>query len=336
MNKLDNNQLNIGIVGYGTMGNLRYRVMKEVGGCSVLKICDVTSVDCPNDVEFTTNYLDIINDKNINCIFVCTPNFLLKDLVVSGLNSGKHVFCEKPPGRTLRELNEMIEAENNNPSLKLMFGFNHRHHDSIMHAKGLIDSGKYGRLLWMRGRYGKSVNEDFFKTWRANKKLAGGGILLDQGIHMLDLFVMMAGNFDEVKACVSNLYWHLDIEDNVFAIYKNSKNGIVASLHSTMTQWRHLFSFEIFLERGYITINGLLTNSGTYGEEAMSIVENRSTAPAATWTKEEEIKYKVNNSWCSEVEMFFKAIKDDTEIPIGNSKDAWKLMKLIEMTYLQR
>ena len=336
MKKSEDRRLNIGIIGYGVMGKIRYHAMKEIGGCNILKICDVAPVECPKDVEFTTNYMDIINDKNINCIFVCTPNFLLKELVVGGLYSGKHVFCEKPPGRNLRELDEMIEAENNAPGLKLMFGFNHRHHDSVIHAKKLIDSGKYGRLLWMRGRYGKSVDKNFFKTWRADKKLAGGGILLDQGIHMLDLFVMMAGNFDEVKAHVSDLYWHLDVEDNVFALYRNSKNGVVASLHSTMTQWRHLFSFEIFLEKGYITINGLLTNSGTYGEEAMSIAENRSVAPAATWSKEEDVKYKVNNSWRSEVKMFFKAIKDDTIISVGNSKDAWKLMKLIETTYAER
>src|SRR5690606_1222943 len=111
-------------------------------------------------------------------------------------------------------------------------------------------------------------------TWRAKKDLAGGGILLDQGIHMLDLFLYLGGSFDQVHAFVSNLYWKLEgIEDNVFAIMKNSRSGMVASLHSTMTQWRHLFSLEIFLESGYMVLNGLKTSSGTYGEEVLTIAK---------------------------------------------------------------
>lgn len=156
---------------------------------------------------------------------------------------------------------------------------------------------------------------------------------MDQGIHMVDLFIMMSGGFDKVKADVSNLYWKQDIEDNVFAIYKNTKTGVVASLHSTMTQWRHLFSLEVFLENGYMVINGLKTSSGTYGEEVLSVAKNRSTAPAATWQDEEHITYSVNNSWASEVGHFFSAIKNDEEIKIGSSHDALELMNLIDMTY---
>jgi predicted dehydrogenase len=217
-----------------------------------------------------------------------------------------------------------------------MYGFNHRHHDSVLKAKEMIDSGQYGSLLWMRGRYGKSVDKNFFNNWRASKELAGGGILIDQGIHMLDLFLMFAKEFDDVKAFVSNLYWKLDIEDNVFAILKNSKTGVVASLHSTMTQWRHLFSLELFLEKGYIVINGLLTSSGTYGKEILSYAKNRSTAPAATWDDEERIEYKINNSWENEINMFFDAINNKNKIQIGNSLQAFELMKLIDRIYLNK
>ena len=118
---------------------------------------------------------------------------------------------------------------------------------------------------------------DYFNTWRANRELAGGGILIDQGIHMLDLFLYLGEGFDEVHAFVSSLYWKLPgIEDNVFAILRNSKTGQAASLHSTMTQWRHLFSFEVFMERGYMVLNGLKTPSGTYGAEKLSVAKNRS------------------------------------------------------------
>ena len=199
--------------------------------------------------------------------------------------------------------------------------------------KKLIDSGKYGKVLWLRGRYGKSTDKTFFETWRAKKELAGGGILLDQGIHMLDLFLMLGGDFDKVQADVSNLYWKLDIEDNVFAIYKNSQTGVVASLHSTMTQWRHLFSLEVFLEKGYLVLNGLKTSSGTYGDEVLSIARNRTTAPAATWKDEEHITFLTDISWTSEVNHFIEAIQNDLPIQIGSSAHALAVMKLIDKTY---
>jgi len=127
----------------------------------------------------------------------------------------------------------------------------------------------------MRGRYGKSVDQSFYDQWRANPEHSGDGILLDQGIHMLDLFLHLhEGAFDQVEAFVSNLYWKMAIEDNVFAILKDSESGVVASLHSTMTQWRHLFSLEVFLSTGYMVLNGLKTSSGTYGDEVLSIAKN--------------------------------------------------------------
>ena len=130
-----------------------------------------------------------------------------------------------------------------------MYGFNHRHHASISYMKEEINKKTLGRVLWMRGRYGKSVDESFYNNWRSKKKYSGGGILIDQGIHMLDLFLYLGGDFDKVHASVSNLYWNLDVEDNVFATLENSKTKLAASLHSTMTQWRHLFSLEIFLRK---------------------------------------------------------------------------------------
>ena len=144
---------------------------------------------------------------------------------------------------------------------------------------------------------------------------------------------MFGGKFDSVKADVSNLYWKLDVEDNVFAIYKDSETGIVASLHSTMTQWRHLFSLEIFLEKGYMVLNGLKTSSDTYGDEKLSIAKNRTTAPVATWEDEEHITFETDVSWISEVNHFIDAIENDSPVQIGNSSHALDVMKLIDKTY---
>lgn len=333
------NNVNIGIIGFGVMGKIRFDTIKSIGRkYHVTSICDTSTEPDMHlkDIKLTVDYNDILKDKNIDLVFVCTPNYLNKKLTVEALDNGKHVFCEKPPGTNLGELKEIMEAERRNPHLKLMFGFNHRHHESIIYAKKLVDSRKYGGILWMRGRYGKSVDENFYETWRARKETAGGGILLDQGIHMLDLFLMMCGDFEEVHAFVSDLYWHLDgVEDNVFAILRNKK-GQVASLHSTMTQWRHLFSFEIFLERGYIVINGLLTTSASYGTEVLSVAKKRASRPAAISTKHEERTYTINSSWRREVKMFLDATEKDTKIPVGNSEDALKLMTLIEQIYEQK
>jgi predicted dehydrogenase len=199
--------------------------------------------------------------------------------------------------------------------------------------KTLIDKGTFGKILWMRGRYGKSVDRSYFSNWRAKKEYAGGGILIDQGIHMLDLFLHFGGDFDKVHASVSNLFWKLEVEDNVFATLENSRTGIAASLHSTMTQWRHLFSIEVFLEKGYFVLNGLKTSSNTYGDEILTIAKNRTTAPAATWEDEEHIRYHTDDSWASEANEFISAINENRKVKIGSSSDALTLMTLIDKIY---
>lgn len=326
--------LNVGIIGFGLMGHIRYEAVARNGQGCVVAIADPKPAVEIVGIRHHASSEALLDDPGVEAVFICTPNHLNKPLTIRALRAGKHVFCEKPPAFNAQEIEEVIAVERTSGK-KLMYGFNHRHHDSIRKAKELVDSGSHGRLLWMRGRYGKSVDQRFYNTWRSKKELAGGGILMDQGIHMLDLFLMMAGDFDDVHAFVSNLYWNLDVEDNVFAILRN-RQGVVASLHSTMTQWRHLFSFEVFLERGYIVINGLLTSSGTYGEEKMTVAKNRTEAPAATWSQEEDLRFSVNNSWHYEVEHFFNAITLDRPVTIGNSQDALTLMRVMDKIYENR
>jgi len=328
--------VNIGIIGFGIQGRIRLQTIQKWNGPHrVTAICD-TVEPSESDLcgaKYIDRYQDIIKDDNIQAIFVCTPNFLTAPVVVAGLNDGKHVFSEKPPGRTLDETRQMAEALERNPRCKLMFAFNHRHHESVMTAKRVVDSGDLGDILWMRGRYGKSVVPEFGGSWRAQRKYAGGGILLDQGIHMLDLFLLFLGDLLEVKAYVSNLFWKLDVEDNVFAIFRNNK-GQVASLHSTMTQWRHLFSMEIFLTKGHVILNGLLTSSGTYGEEELSIARNRFYAgPSVSWENEEKTTYGVNTSWENEMRLFFECIEHDIPVPECNIADALKVMELVDRIY---
>lgn len=324
----------VGIIGYGVMGKTRHTAMEEIKKGKVLAVSEPNLGDEVDGIP-NVSHEEIINHPEIDAVIVCTPNFLNKELTIRSLNAGKHVFCEKPPAFTAEDILEIKDAETKSGK-KLMYGFNHRHHDSVLQMKRLIDSGEYGKVLWVRGRYGKSVTEDYYNQWRAKKEFAGGGILMDQGIHMLDLFLFLTGDYDVVKAEVSNLYWQMDVEDNAFVILKESATGKVASLHSTMSQWRHLFSMEIFLEKGYMVLNGLITSTMSYGEETLSVAKNRSTAPAATWKDEVITKYVNNNSWRYEMDHFFDSIEEDLPIQYGNSDDALKLMTIIDKVYEQK
>lgn len=320
----------IGIIGFGKMGQIRLEAINDVEAGEVIAISE-PGLTSPIDIPNLSND-EIIDRADVDVIIICTPNYLNKPLTVQALNAGKHVFCEKPPAFSARDVEDIRDAEASSGK-KVMYGFNHRHHDSVIRMREIIDGGAYGKVLWMRGRYGKSVAEDYFTQWRAKKELAGGGILIDQGIHMLDLFLHLAGDFDIVKAELSSLYWKLDVEDNAFVILKNSQSGVMASLHSTMTQWRHLFSLEVFMEKGYMVLNGLLTSSMSYGEEVLSVAMNRSATPAATWKDEVKTQYLTDNSWRYEMKHFFDAVDNDRPVTIGNSDDALRLMRIIDECY---
>ena len=322
--------INCGIIGYGIMGEIRHKTCDIINDFNVIKIYDPNKDGVSNPL-WANSAKEIIENEEIDVIFICTPNYLNKDLTIECIKKNKHVFCEKPPALKSNDVLEIQSYEKKSSSI-LMYGFNHRHHQSIVNCKKIISEKKYGNILWIRGRYGKSVDESFLSNWRSDLNKSGGGILIDQGIHMLDLFLYFCDDFDIVKSLVSNSYWNSDIEDNVFALLKNSQKNISASLHSTMTQWRHLFSLEIFLESGYLVINGLNTSSGTYGEEILSIAQKRSTPPAATWEDEEKVSFN-DNFWETELLYFLDCINKNQKPKMCNSNDAFKILDLIERIY---
>lgn len=320
------------IIGFGKMGKIRANSVEETGLGEIIGIYD-TNPDIKTEYQKYNSEKSIFSDSNVDAIFVCTPNYQIARLCKEGLEAGKHVFSEKPPAFNSSQLVPVQKAELNSGRV-LMYGFNHRHHESVQQMKSIIDSRSLGRPLWLRGRYGKEVDSSFLKSWRADKRLAGGGIMLDQGIHMLDLFLYLGGGFDEVQSLVSNLFWKIDgIEDNVFAQFRCSKTGLCASLHSTMTQWRYLFSLEIFLEEGALILNGLKTSSGAYGDEVLSVKHNVNRREEGHYESEERIIFKEDASWNSEIEMFFESIQKEESPKLGNSKDAKTIMKLIDKIY---
>jgi predicted dehydrogenase len=325
--------INCAIIGFGKMGRIRAKAIEETGQGKVVAVYEPSDYDFGNYNRLATEE-EIFSYPSIDAVFVCTPNFRIPNLCIAGLQAGKHVFSEKPPGFNAADVLRVIDAQQNAGDRKLMYGFNHRHHKSIKRMKQIVDDAELGKILWMRGRYGKEVDEKFFEGWRAQPELSGGGILLDQGIHMLDLFLHLGGEFDDVSAFISNLFWKIDgIEDNVFAIYRNNQTGACASLHSTMTQWRYLFSLEVFLEGGALVLNGLKTSSGAYGDENLTIKRNPSHLQNGRFESEESVTYHLDTSWRSEVEHFFDCIERDSPVTYGSSADALRLMELIDRTY---
>jgi len=325
--------IRVGILGFGKMGRIRACAIQESGRGQVSVVYDPSISVAPDAPKCAGSPDAILSDPKIDAVFICTPNYLNQPLTIAALDAGKHVFCEKPPAFTAADVEE-IRAVERRSGRRLMYGFNHRHHESIQTMKRIVDNGEMGRMLWMRGRYGKEVDKAWFTGWRAKKELAGGGIMLDQGIHIVDLMLYLGGGFDEVQAMVSNLYWHLDgIEDNVFANFRSSKTGICASVHSTMTQWRYLFSLEVFLEGGALILNGLKTPSGAYGDEDLAIKRNRAHSGQGTFDSEERLVYHTDASWSSEVVQFFDSIELGREIVLGSSRDALELMLIVDKIY---
>ncbi|MCP4652322.1 MAG: Gfo/Idh/MocA family oxidoreductase [Candidatus Omnitrophica bacterium] len=324
------------IIGYGYMGEIRRKVI-EANPC--LELVGIFEVNSQIRSKITGCRLydkaeDIFKDV-LDIVFVCTPNSSSPELCIAGMNAGKHIFCEKPPGRDVKDIEDIIKSEKRNKKIKLMFGFNHRFHPGIIKARAIINSGRLGDIVSLRGVYGKSGGKNFPSSWRNDRSVSGGGILLDQGIHMLDLFLYFCNDFEQVKCFTSNSFWKFAIEDNAHMIMKN-KSGQTASLHSSATLWKHTFKLEMILEEGYATVEGLLSKSGSYGRERLILGKRQFEDEAyAVGNPEEEITHFDRDlSWDLEVKEFLDCIDQDKTVDISSSQDALKVMKIIEKAYI--
>jgi predicted dehydrogenase len=213
-----------------------------------------------------------------------------------------------------------------------MYGFNHRYHESVQDALRLIHSGEFGRIINMRGVYGKSKLITFNQPdWRVKREIAGGGVLLDQGIHMVDLMRLFAGEFVDVQSLISNGHWGYDVEDNAYALMRTA-DGIVGMLNSSATQWRHRFNLDINLEQGSIILGGILSGSKSYGAETLTVVtvdhDNDNGDP-----KEQLTRYNHDPSWEEEINRFAECIVADQPVESGSSLDALNTMKLVYKIY---
>jgi len=327
-------RLKVGIAGYGVVGRRRHQCAKLRPEMEVVAVCDQTfskAMGVTDGIQRFRAWEDLLN-QDLDILFVCLTNDIAPDVTIAGLRAGMHVFCEKPPGRSVADIQRVIEVEQTKPSLKLKYGFNHRYHDSVQDALQIVRSGELGHVIGMRGVYGKSKIITFGQNdWRTKREVAGGGVLLDQGIHMVDLMRLFAGEFSEVHSFLSNGHWGYDVEDNAYALMR-TENGVVAQLTSSATQWRHRFELDINMQKGSVALSGILSGSKSYGAETLIVVTADPDSDGGD-PREQITRYNKDPSWDREVADFVQAIVQDAPIKSGSSMDALRTMGLVYQIY---
>lgn len=321
--------MHIGIIGAGRQGFRLGRAIREVGDAKII-IADVdllaaTRLSKLVGGEVVDNWENIVENTKIDAVVICTPPNLHAPIGIAAMENGKHVLCEKPLGLNPAEANKMVEVAKRQ-KVRLQCGFNLRFHPGIKQAKKWLDEGLIGTPVFARCRYGICGSPDYDKDWRANASISGGGELLDQGVHMLDLFRWFLGDLSEVTGFTSTSCWDIaPLEDNVFALLR-TKKGQIASMHASWTQWKNLFSFEVFGCDGYFIVEGL---GGSYGTE-QAILGKRTALEPFT---EKIIEFRgEDKSWHEEWKELIDAIKENRE-PLGAGIDGAEAIKIAYSIY---
>lgn len=320
--------MNIGIIGAGLIGRKRANALPKNVNLSI--VCDIDFAKGKEsakqfDCIFEKNWQNVVEDKEIQAIFISVTNDNLSQIAKSAISRGKHVLIEKPGGINIKQLQDTYAAYKKNPVV-VMYGYNHRFYPSIQKAKQLVDSKKYGHILFIRARYGHGGRLGYEKEWRFQKQISGGGELLDQGSHLIDLVNFFCGEMNQAAGLVTNLFWKTNLEDTAFFQLRNTKNQI-ADLSVSCLEWKNIFSFEIMLQRAKIQIDGL---GRSYGKEKLTLYSMRpEMGPPDTteFTFDEE-----DNSWRDQNNAFLKTIENKDYNDTG-IKEALYVMKTITKLY---
>jgi len=263
------------LVGAGGVGSKRAAAVAAHDGTNLVCVCDVDQDAAANlssryGVPARTDWSAAVREVDADLVIVSTTHDALSAVTVAALEAGLHVLCEKPLGRNRDEVAASVEAAAA-AGVVLRAGYNHRFHPAISGVHAAASAGQLGTLISVRGRYGHGGRPGYDREWRADPVVSGGGELLDQGAHLLDLYLWLLGGFDSAVAHTQTAYWDMPVEDNAFALLR-TPTGQVASLHVSWTQWRNLFSLEVFGTDGYAIAEGL---GGSYGPESLTLGHRR-------------------------------------------------------------
>jgi len=335
----------VGIIGCGLIGKKRAKVIAEDPKCRLCCAADIRVQHASVLGEFADNkfkayrdWRDMLEKESLDIIIVSTPNKFLKEIVLGVAQRNIHILCEKPLGRNVWESEMMVKVARGN-GVVLKTGFNHRYHPAVFKANFLIANGAIGPVYLIRCVYGHGGRPGYEKEWRASRELSGGGELLDQGVHVVDLFRWFMGDFDEAFGYLSTFYWNMEVEDNAFACFK-TVDGRIATMHTSWTQWKNKFTFEVFGESGYVIVDGL---GGSYGVERLTIGARRKMLKGRSKSKvvkhtggvpdEETIVFDGQDvSWKYEWQEFIAAIRKKRE-PMGNGFDGLEANRMIAAVY---
>lgn len=320
--------MNVAIIGCGRVGQKR---ASSLAGSRLVACADVLSTRAEalartvSGAVSATDWRVVLERKNVDVVIVSATNDLLVKITLAAIAAGKHVLVEKPAARSVAELDPVIEMAER---LKLLVrvGFNHRYHPALCKAKELCVSGAIGELMYIRGRYGHGGRVGYEKEWRANPEQSGGGELIDQGVHLIDLARWFLGDIVNVEGFASTFYWDMPVEDNGFMLLRSARQQ-VAFLHASCTEWKNLFSFEIFGRLGKLQIEGL---GGSYGVERLiyyRMLPQMGPPEITSW------EYPMRDtSWDNEFADFLEDIRLQRR-PSADLYDARAALQVVEHIY---
>ncbi|MGA2136420.1 MAG: Gfo/Idh/MocA family oxidoreductase [Bryobacteraceae bacterium] len=320
--------LNVAIIGCGLIGRKR---AASLAGCRLAVCCDVDSgraqalAAAYPGAEAVTDWQAAAASPAVDIVIVATTHDMLAPIAAEAARAGKHVLIEKPGARRACEL-DTVAATARETGARVRVGFNHRYHPALQKARALYDAGAIGPLLFIRARYGHGGRPGYERAWRADPAISGGGELLDQGVHLIDLARWFLGDFTRVTGRTPTYFWNMPVEDNAFLLLETAA-GQTAFLHASWTEWKNLFSFEIAGRDGKLEIAGL---GGSYGAERLTFHAMKpEMGPPETTTWEFP---GADHSWDSEFAEFLDDIRLGRE-PQPGIADAQAALRIIAYVY---
>ena len=317
--------MNIGIVGCGLIGRKRALAAGRHNVSWVYDVCLERAQQLAREVggaRVAPSADELLAQREVDAVIIATTHDHLAPLSLKSLEAGKHVLVEKPAGRTSAEL-QPVQKEAARRGLVVKVGFNHRFHPGAWRIKEWVSQGVMGPLMFIRGRYGHGGRLGYEKEWRAQEAISGGGEAIDQGIHLIDLARWLMGDFEQVVGYAPTLFWKMAVEDNCFMILRAS-SGACAFLHASWTEWKNMFSLEVYGTIAKAHMEGL---GGSYGPEKLTFYKmSPHMGPPETTTFDFS---GPDESWANEMENFAGAIERGEPV-CGDLNDAIEALKIVE------
>lgn len=320
-------KLGVGIVGCGLIGQKRAKALGEgrLIACADVNESRARLLAGNSGPKAVGDWRVILAMPEVEVVVVATLHDSLAEITLAAIEAGKHVLVEKPAARNAAELEPVMKAAERR-GVKVRVGFNHRYHRAFRKARELFESGAMGELMFLRARYGHGGRLGYDKEWRAKPGISGGGELIDQGPHLIDLSRWFLGEFHEVQGFAHTYFWNMPVDDNGFLLLR-TRNQQVAFLHASCTEWKNIFSMEIYGRQAKLEISGL---GGSYGLEKVTYYKMLpEMGPPETTSWEYPME---DDSWGVEMAEFYKDIHLDRS-PAAGLKDASAALKIIERIY---